>query len=100
MVAEYCGQRQEYHALNEVFVTKGRNIRPVYLQVTLNEEHFTNTKGDGLIVSTPTGSTAYALSAGGPILSQEARSILLVPVSPLSLSFRPVILPDSTNIKI
>lgn len=58
----------------------------------------TGYSGDGLLVATPTGSTAYALSAGGPIVNNEIRSMLMVPISPNSLSFRPILMPASARI--
>jgi NAD kinase len=60
----------------------------------------TTTTGDGIIVSTPTGSTAYALSAGGPVVLNGVNSIILVPIAPNSLSFRPICLPQNAVIKI
>ena len=60
----------------------------------------TETAGDGMLISTPTGSTAYSLSAGGPIMQNGVEGILIVPISPNSLSFRPICLPSSSEIQL
>jgi NAD+ kinase len=72
----------------------------IQLKVSSNEEYITHYWVDGLLVSTPTGSTAYSLSAGGPILHPGAESILLTPMNPQSLSIRPIIFPSNHKITI
>ena len=91
---------QRYECLNEVAITKSDEQRQLRLEIYLSDELLTTTAGDGILISTPTGSTAYALSAGGPILHNEVRSILIVPLCPKSLSFRPVCLPAYANLRV
>ena len=91
---------RSYEALNEVVVSRGVVVRPVRLQTFVDNEPFTTYVADGLIIATPTGSTAYALAAGGPVLPPEARNMALVPISPhLSLD-RTIILPAESVIEI
>jgi NAD+ kinase len=71
-----------WDVLNEVFVGRGESVRPVHLQTHVDGRHLTTYVADGLIAATPTGSTAYALAAGGPILPPELRNMLLVAVAP------------------
>jgi len=71
-----------WNALNEVVVGRGQNLRPVRLSASVDGRHLTSYVADGLIASTATGSTAYALAAGGPILPPELHNILLVPIAP------------------
>lgn len=85
-----------HEALNEVFLGRGAGARAVDIEVSVDGELLANWVCDGLIVATPTGSTAYAMSAGGPFVAPELRALLLVPVSPHSLTARPFVLgPDS-----
>ena len=71
-----------WHVLNEVVVCRGQIVRPIQITTCLDNSFLTTYVADGLIVSTPTGSTAYALAVGGPILPPDLRSILIVPVAP------------------
>jgi NAD kinase len=86
--------------VNEIAITRSGTTNTIKVEVYMDEEHLTTFGGDGLIFATPTGSTAYAASAGGPIIQNGVPSIAIVPVSPLSLAFRPLILPPSVKIKI
>jgi NAD+ kinase len=72
----------EWNALNDAVISRGETIRPVQLAIAINDRHLSTIVADAIIVSTATGSTAYAMAAGGPILSPELRNILLVPVAP------------------
>jgi NAD+ kinase len=72
----------------------------ISVETSLNDTYFTTYKGDGLIISTPTGSTAYNLSVGGPILDPNAQNIVLSPISPHSLNMRPLVLRDDSAITI
>lgn len=81
-------------ALNDVVVNRSGISGMVELAVHVNGSFMYNQRSDGLIVSTPTGSTAYALSAGGPILHPRVAGILLAPIAPHSLSNRPIVLPQ------
>lgn len=86
-----------FHGLNEVVIEKVDSGRTVRLQVDLNDDFFTTYSADGLIVATPTGSTAYSLSARGPIVDPMHRALLLTPVAPHSLFDRSLVLsPDDT----
>ncbi|MBN2848063.1 MAG: NAD(+)/NADH kinase [Coriobacteriia bacterium] len=80
-----------YRALNEVFVGRGGGARGVELEVAVNETPVGRWVCDGLVVATPTGSTAYALSAGGPIVSPDVRGMVIVPVAPHTLGVRPLV---------
>ena len=87
-------------ALNEAVVTKGSQARLIEFKLTIDGEYVYRLRADGVIVATPTGSTAYALSAQGPILQPTVRAIALVPLNPHVLSARPVSVSDSSVIEI
>ena len=91
---------RELHFMNEVVLHRGREPHMTTMDAFVNGEHLTRTIADGLIVSTPTGSTAYSLSAGGPIVHPSVSTMVLTPISPRSLSFRTILLPDSAQIQI
>jgi len=85
-------------AVNDVVVARGTGAGMAELKVSVDGQFMYNQRSDGLIVSTPTGSTAYALSAGGPLLHPSVAGIVLVPIAPHSLSNRPIVVPDSSEI--
>jgi NAD+ kinase len=85
-------------ALNDVVLHKGGFARVLRLRVTVNKEEIGVLAADGIVISTPTGSTAYALSAGGPIVAPTVESILITPVSPHTLAVRPIVLPPDAVI--
>ena len=85
-------------ALNDIVITKGGTGRLIEFTLHVNDEFVGVTRGDGVIFSTPTGSTAYALSAGGPILHPTLPAINVVPLCPHTLSHRPIVLADSSVI--
>ncbi|CAM3783153.1 NAD kinase [Polynucleobacter antarcticus] len=87
-------------ALNDVVVNRSGISGMVELAVRVNGSFMYNQRSDGLIVSTPTGSTAYALSAGGPILHPRVAGLLLVPIAPHALSNRPIVLPEDIVVNI
>ena len=91
-----------FHALavNDVVVSRGAGSGMVELRVEVDGRFMYNQRSDGLIVATPTGSTAYALSAGGPLLHPSLGGIVLVPIAPHALSNRPIVVPDSSEIVI
>jgi len=87
-----------WDALNEVVVGRGQTLRPVRLSADVDGRHLTSYVADGLIASTATGSTAYALAAGGPILPPELRNILLVPIAPHLSVDRAVVLSEGSTV--
>ena len=89
-----------WNALNEVVVARGQNLRPVRLTASVDGRQLTSYVADGLIASTATGSTAYALAAGGPILPPELRNILLVPIAPHLSVDRAVVLSEGSSVSI
>lgn len=86
--------------MNEVTLHRGRYPHLTTIDCFVDEQYLTECVADGLIVSTPTGSTAYSLSAGGPIVHPSVQSMVLTPICPRSLSFRTVLLPPSSNIEL
>lgn len=87
-------------ALNEIVVNRGATAGMVELRVAVGEEQIVGLRADGLIVATPTGSTAYALSAGGPIVHPAIAGWLMVPIASHTLSNRPIVLPDDGEITV
>ena len=90
----------EHLALNDVVITKSAMSRIIDLSVTVGGRHAISYRADGLIISTPTGSTAYNLSAGGPILFPTMDTVVLTPIAPHTLSNRPVVVPAAQRIEI
>merc|ERR1719446_1983343 len=90
----------EVACLNEVLVHRGSSGALAKLDVGVDGERVTLVQGDGLIIATRTGSTAYSLAAGGSMVHPSVPAILLTPVSPHSLSFRPALLPDSAVVTV
>ncbi|MCJ1320116.1 NADH kinase pos5 [Xylographa vitiligo] len=88
----------DIHALNEVLIHRGADPHLTIIDVLVNKRFLTEAVADGMIISTPTGSTAYSLSSGGSIIHPLVSSLLLTPICPRSLSFRPLILPANVEI--
>ena len=86
--------------LNDVFIQKGAGEQLIDLVVRLKDEPFLSTRGDGVIFATPTGSTAYSLSAGGSIVHPELKAVLITPICPHSLTSRPVVLPADSPLSV
>jgi NAD+ kinase len=84
--------------LNDVVISKGTLARMIELKIAIEGRFVTNLRSDGLIVSSPTGSTAYSLSAGGPIIDPAVQSLILTPVCPHTLTHRPLIVPGKDKI--
>ncbi|MBN8510992.1 MAG: NAD kinase [Burkholderiales bacterium] len=87
-------------SMNEVVVSRGATASMVELRVDIGDDFVANLRADGLIVASPTGSTAYALSAGGPIVHPGIAGMLLVPIASHTLSNRPIVLPDAAEIRV
>ncbi len=86
------------YALNDIAVLKRDNASMISIRAYVGGEYLMTYQADGLIVSTPTGSTAYSLSNGGPIIAPQAGALCLTPVAPHSLNVRPLVIPDDTEI--
>ena len=86
------------YALNEVAILKRDTSSMITIHTLLNDEYLTSYRADGLIVATPTGSTAYSMSVNGPILLPQNRNFILSPVAPHSLNVRPIVIPDDFTI--
>ena len=87
-------------ALNDIVINHGNLSRIIKLKVDLNNEYLNEYSCDGIIFATPLGSTAYSLSAGGPIVAPDVNSIILTPISPHSLSARPIVVNNNSEIKV
>lgn len=87
-------------AVNDIVISRGAGSGMVELRVDVDRHFMYNQRSDGLIISTPTGSTAYSLSAGGPLLHPSLWGIAMVPIAPHALSNRPIVLPDSSEISV
>ena len=96
-----AGEKQgSWHALNEIVVSRGQYLNPVHISASVDGLALTTYVADGLLASTATGSTAYALAAGGPILPPELRNILIVPIAPHLSIDRAVVLSEGVAVNI
>ncbi|WP_310380564.1 NAD kinase [Flavobacterium sp.] len=87
-------------AMNEISVSRKDSASMITIETYLNDEFLNTYWADGLIVSTPTGSTGYSLSCGGPILTPDVKSLVITPIAPHNLNARPLVVPDETAIKL
>jgi NAD+ kinase len=100
-LAAKVGDNPEIHtALNDVVLDRGASSRVPGIEVCIDDEFFNTFHSDGIIISTPTGSTAYSLSAGGPIVSPGLNSIILNPICPHTLTARATVVPDSCRVRL
>ena len=86
--------------LNDVVISKSTLARLAYIETYINDQYLTTYSADGLIIATPTGSTAYSLAAGGPVIHPAVPGIIMTPICPFTLTNRPLIVPDNAGIKI
>lgn len=87
-------------AMNEISVSRKDTTSMITIETYLNNEYLNSYWADGLIVSTPTGSTGYSLSCGGPILTPDVKSLVITPIAPHNLNARPLVVPDETEIRL
>ena len=85
-------------ALNEVTVIRQNSTAMITVEAYLNGKYLTSYWADGLIISTPTGSTGYSLSCGGPVIMPHSKTLVLTPIAPHNLNARPLVIPDNTEI--
>src|SRR5579884_2200055 len=86
--------------LNDVVVSKGTLARMIEIQISINGQFVTRLRGDGLIIATATGSTAYSLSAGGPIINPSVEALMLTPICPHTLAHRPLVIPSTVTLEV
>ncbi|HHU68752.1 MAG TPA: NAD(+)/NADH kinase [Thermoanaerobacterales bacterium] len=91
---------KNFYALNDIVITKGSFARLIMLETYVNDEYVETYPADGLIISTPTGSTAYSLAAGGPIVNPNLNLLLITPICPHSLYTRSLVISDSDKVKV
>jgi NAD+ kinase len=90
---------QRFFGLNEILIEKSATSSMITVRAFVNDHHVADYRADGVIVATPTGSTAYSLAAGGPIMVPSARTLCLTPISPHTLTLRPLIVQDDAEIR-
>lgn len=100
MMLKTISGQSTFRALNDVVISKETLARVISLKVIIDSEYLTTYEGDGIIIATPTGSTAYSLSAGGPIVIPDMKTIILTPICPHTLSVRPMVISYLSKITI
>ena len=93
-------KKSSYYCLNDVVINKGALARMIRCAIWIDGKEIAMTRADGLIISTPTGSTAYSLSAGGPIIQPYIPAMILTPICPHTLSFRPMVISSESEVKV
>lgn len=91
-------KEESFYALNEFVVEKHGSSRMIIVSAYIDEHHIADYRADGLILTTPTGSTAYSLSCGGPIITPSSQVLCLTPISPHALTLRPLVMPDNNDV--
>jgi len=91
---------EDFNVLNDIVINKGALARILNLKVFVDDQYMTSYRADGLIIASPTGSTAYSLSAGGPIIHPSMHALVLSPICPFALTNRPIVVPDTAVIKV
>jgi NAD+ kinase len=86
--------------MNEISVSRKDSTSMITIETYLNGEYLNSYWADGLIIATPTGSTGYSMSCGGPILTPDVKSLVITPIAPHNLNARPLVIPDNTEIKL
>lgn len=100
LLLEARSRGKSYYCLNDVVINKGAMARIIQIAIQINDRDIAALKSDGLVVATPTGSTAYSLSAGGPIVQPYVPALILSPICPHTLSFRPMVVSSDSKVKL
>lgn len=98
--AQNAGGTAKSLAVNDVVVNRGASAHMIRVKLFINEEIVNSYRADGIIISTPTGSTAYSLSAGGPIINPRVRAILITPICPHTLHVRPMVISEEESLQV
>jgi len=99
-ILEASAKGKVYYCLNDVVINKAALARMIQCRIWIDEKEIATLRSDGLIISTPTGSTAYSLAAGGPIIQPYIPAIIISPICPHTLSFRPMVISSSSTVKV
>jgi NAD+ kinase len=100
LMLEVTNRGETFHCLNDIVINKGALARMIQCAIWIDDKKISIPRADGYIVSTPTGSTAYSLSAGGPIIQPYIPAIIIAPICPHTLSFRPMVIASDARIKL
>lgn len=99
-ISHHDSREEQGTALNDIVISKGAIGRMIKTHIQVDKQFVTLLRGDGIIVSSPTGSTAYSMSSGGPILDPSLKALLLTPISPHTLTHRPLLVPSDVSLEI